>query len=68
MTADPALAKATYADLEAVPPHRAAQIIDGRRETRPRSGPRYGGAASFPFDALFPFDAPAPDTKPSEEA
>ncbi|GLK80957.1 Uma2 family endonuclease [Methylopila turkensis] len=45
MTADPALAKATYADLEAVPPHRVAEIIDGRLETHPRPRPRHGAAA-----------------------
>ncbi|RXF73881.1 Uma2 family endonuclease [Hansschlegelia zhihuaiae] len=46
MTADPAIRKATYADLEAVPPHLVAEIIDGRLETHPRPRPSHGGAAN----------------------
>jgi Uma2 family endonuclease len=45
VTADPAIKKATYADLEAVPPHLVAEIIDGRLETHPRPAPRHGAAA-----------------------
>lgn len=45
MTADPALRPATYADLEAVPPHLVAEIVDGRLETHPRPRPRHGAAA-----------------------
>ncbi len=45
MTADPALRKATYADLEAVPPHLVAEIVDGVLETHPRPSPRHGAAA-----------------------
>jgi Uma2 family endonuclease len=37
---------ATYADLEAVPPHLVAEIIDGELMTHPRPSPRHGGAAS----------------------
>jgi Uma2 family endonuclease len=39
VTADPAIRKATYADLEAVPPHLVAEIIDGVLETHPRPAP-----------------------------
>ncbi|MDR4306485.1 Uma2 family endonuclease [Chelatococcus sambhunathii] len=45
MNADPALKRATYADLEAVPSHLVAEIVDGRLETHPRPRPRHGGAA-----------------------
>jgi hypothetical protein len=31
---------ATYADLEALPPHLTAEIIDGELFTRPAAGPR----------------------------
>ena len=37
---------ATYADLEAVPPHLVAEILFGRLVTHPRPTPRHGGAAS----------------------
>lgn len=37
---------ATYADLEAVPPHLVAEIIDGDLVTHPRPVPRHGGATS----------------------
>lgn len=36
---------ATYADLEAVPPHLVAEIIDGELVTHPRPSFRHGGAA-----------------------
>lgn len=43
--ADAAIRTATYADLEAVPDHRVAEIIDGMLETHPRPRPRHGIAA-----------------------
>lgn len=46
MTADPAIRRATYADLEKVPPHLVAEIVDGVLETHPRPRPRHGGAAN----------------------
>ncbi len=36
---------ATYADLEAVPPHLVAEIIEGELVTHPRPSPRHGVAA-----------------------
>jgi Uma2 family endonuclease len=36
---------ATYADLEAVPDHLVAEIINGVLETHPRPRPRHGAAA-----------------------
>jgi Uma2 family endonuclease len=38
--------RATYADLEAVPPHLVAEIIDGELVTHPRPSPRHGGAST----------------------
>lgn len=38
--------EATYADLEAVPAHLVAEIIDGVLETHPRPRPRHGAATS----------------------
>lgn len=38
--------RATYADLEAVPPHLVAEIIDGELVTHPRPSPRHGLASS----------------------
>jgi Uma2 family endonuclease len=38
--------KATYADLEAVPEHLVAEIIDGVLRTHPRPSPRHSGAAN----------------------
>jgi Uma2 family endonuclease len=38
--------RATYADLEAVPPHLVAEIIDGELLTHPRPSPRHGATAS----------------------
>jgi Uma2 family endonuclease len=38
--------KATYADLEAVPEHLVAEIIDGELMTHPRPSPRHGGTAN----------------------
>lgn len=37
---------ATYADLEAVPPHLVAEILFGALVTHPRPSPRHGGATS----------------------
>ncbi|GJD35733.1 Uma2 family endonuclease [Methylobacterium aerolatum] len=36
---------ATYADLEAVPPHLVAEIVDGVLETHPRPRPRHASVA-----------------------
>ena len=43
---DPAKRSATYADLEAVPPHLVAEIIHGTLVTHPRPAPRHSVAAS----------------------
>jgi Uma2 family endonuclease len=45
MNADPAIRRATYADLEAVDPRLVAEIVDGRLETHPRPSPRHGASA-----------------------
>ena len=42
--ADPAKRSATYAELEAVPPHLVAEIINGALVTHPRPAPRHAGA------------------------
>jgi len=44
--ADQAKRQATYAELEAVPPHLVAEIIDGDLITHPRPSPRHGATAS----------------------
>lgn len=44
--AEPGKKKATYADLEAVPPDLVAEIIDGELVTHPRPSPRHGAATS----------------------
>lgn len=44
--ADAAIREATYADLEAVPAHLVAEIIDGALETHPRPRPRHAIAAA----------------------
>ncbi|KAA0124170.1 Uma2 family endonuclease [Methylobacterium sp. P1-11] len=44
--AEAVLRQATYADLEAVPEHLVAEIIDGVLETHPRPRPRHAMAAS----------------------
>ncbi|KOX45129.1 hypothetical protein ADL19_23840 [Streptomyces purpurogeneiscleroticus] len=44
--AEAAVRQATYADLEAVPAHLVAEIIDGVLETHPRPRPRHAMAAS----------------------
>ena len=38
--------RATYADLERVPPHLVAELIDGTLHTHPRPMPRHGMAAN----------------------
>ena len=43
--ADHAFRRASYADLEAVPPHLVAEIIGGELVTHPRPAPRHAGAA-----------------------
>ncbi len=43
---DAAKRPATYADLEAVPPHLVAEILFGTLVTHPRPHRRHGGAAS----------------------
>jgi Uma2 family endonuclease len=44
--AQPTKKHATYADLEAVPPHLVAEIIDGELVTHRRPSPRHGAASS----------------------
>ena len=44
--AEPPSRRATYADLEAVPEHLVAEIIDGVLRTHPRPSPRHSGAAN----------------------
>jgi Uma2 family endonuclease len=44
--AEPTKRRTTYADLEAVPPHLVAEIIDGELLTHPRPSPRHGAAAN----------------------
>ncbi|MCT8265980.1 Uma2 family endonuclease [Afifella sp. JA880] len=43
---EPAERQATYADLQAVPSHLVAEIIDGTLVTHPRSTPRHSVASS----------------------
>ncbi|MWV21967.1 Uma2 family endonuclease [Methylobacterium sp. 2A] len=50
--AEAVLRQATYADLEAVPEHRVAEIIDGVLETHPRGRPPLLGATAFSLAAL----------------
>jgi Uma2 family endonuclease len=50
--ADTAVRQATYAELEAVPAHLVAEIIDGVLETHPRGRPPLLGAAAFSLAAL----------------
>lgn len=54
---------ATYADLEAVPPHLVAEIIDGELVTHPRPSPRHAGSAAalaVKIGHPFQFDADGP--------
>ena len=43
---------ATYADLEAVPPHLVAEILDGELVTRPRPMPRHATAHTSLIEEL----------------
>jgi Uma2 family endonuclease len=49
---EPVKRRATYADLEAVPPHLVAEIIDGELLTHPRPSPRHAAATSSLTDEL----------------
>jgi Uma2 family endonuclease len=44
--AGPAKRRATYADVEAAPPHLVAEIIDGELKTHPGPSPRHNATAS----------------------
>ena len=44
--------KATYADLEAVPPHLVAEILFGKLITHPRPSTEHGAAAISLSDEL----------------
>lgn len=50
----PAHRPATYADLQAVPEHLVAEIIDGVLETHPRPRPRHGSVAGELAAELIP--------------
>lgn len=50
--AEPEKRRATYADLEAVPPYLVAEIIDGQLRTRPRPSLRHGLTATSLSDEL----------------
>ena len=55
MTA-PARKIATYADLEAVPPHLVAEIIYGALETHPRPAPKHASATTeLSYELVGPF-------------
>ncbi|HZP18653.1 MAG TPA: Uma2 family endonuclease [Bauldia sp.] len=43
---------ATYADLEAAPPHLVAEIIDGELLTHPRPSPRHAASAASLTEAI----------------
>jgi Uma2 family endonuclease len=45
--------RATYADLEAVPPHRVAELVDGTLHVSPRPAPRHAHAAAALGGELF---------------
>lgn len=48
--------KATYADLEAVPPHLVAELLCGKLVTHPRPAPRHSvAAASLTGDLVGPY-------------
>lgn len=58
-----ALKQPTYADLEKVPPHRVAELIEGALVTQPRPRPRHAIASSRLGVALggsFDFDSGGP--------
>ncbi len=44
--AEPATKEATYADLEAAPPHLVAELVHGALVTHPRPAPRHAVAAA----------------------
>jgi Uma2 family endonuclease len=53
---EPAKRRATYADLEAVPAHLVAEIIDGELVTHPRPAPRHAATTtSLSYDLTGPF-------------
>ncbi|MER2248465.1 Uma2 family endonuclease [Methylorubrum podarium] len=55
--AEAAARHATYADLEAVPDHLVAEIVDGTLETHPRPRPRHAtAAAGLAGELIPPFD------------
>jgi Uma2 family endonuclease len=49
---EPAKRRATYADLEAVPEHLVAEIIDGQLVTHPRPSPRHSMTSNSLADEL----------------
>ena len=54
--AEPAKKRATYADLQAVPPHLVAEIVDGELITHPRPAPRHVLAATeLAYELAGPF-------------
>ncbi|MEE7492879.1 Uma2 family endonuclease [Methylobacterium oryzae] len=63
--AEAAVRQATYADLEAVPEHRVAEIIDGVLETHPRGRPPLLGATVFSLAALLGSRMPRRRVDPS---
>lgn len=50
--AEPAKKRATYADLEAVPPHFVAEIIDGELVVHPRPAPPHAVASNALADEV----------------
>lgn len=55
--ADPAGKRAAYSDLQGVPAHLVAEIVDGELVTSPRPAPRHARAASSLGGELYgPFD------------
>jgi Uma2 family endonuclease len=54
---EPAKKRATYADLEAVPPHLVAEIIEGELVTHPRPAPRHVKASHLlSYELTGPFE------------
>lgn len=57
MTVETKARPATYRDLEAVPPHLVAEIVDGVLHTHPRPVPRHASACSqLTYELIGPFD------------
>lgn len=50
--AEPAKKRATYADLDAVPPHLVAEIIEGELVTHPRPAPLHAVASNSLSDEI----------------